>query len=65
MVPPQRAARRSTGARRPPAQPIGTLPGNEGGGREPTSQRPMNIREVPVCSLLSQLQGVHSHLHIL
>ncbi|CAG8002209.1 unnamed protein product [Penicillium salamii] len=47
MVPPQRAARRSTGARRPPAQPIGTLPGNEGGGREPTSQRPMNIREVP------------------
>ncbi|KAJ5146638.1 uncharacterized protein N7515_001202 [Penicillium bovifimosum] len=47
LVPSQRAVRRSTGAERSLPQPIGTLPGSEAGGLEPTSQRPMNIREVP------------------
>lgn len=49
MVPPQRAVRRSTGTQRSLAQPIGTLPGSEGGGHGPTSQRPLNIQAVPVC----------------
>ncbi|KAJ5146599.1 uncharacterized protein N7515_001163 [Penicillium bovifimosum] len=47
LVPPQRAVRRSTGAERSLAQPIGTLPGSEAGGIGPTSQRQVNVREVP------------------